>query len=87
MFHAYKDFFETEFSIPPTNNSKPTQSNQNAIVEEIEENSELSDNEFDLDMSCDEIRPHTSFKKLFEYHRSRFWREVLGAPVFLYALL
>ena len=72
MFHAYKDFFETEISIPPTNNSKPTQSNQNAIVEEIEENSELSDNEFDLDMSCDEIRPHTSFKKLFEYHRSRF---------------
>ena len=23
-------------------------------------------------MSCDEIRPHTSYKKLFEYHRSRF---------------
>ena len=50
MFHAYKDFFETEFSIPPTNNSNPIQSNQDKIDEEFEENSEVIGNEFDLEM-------------------------------------
>ena len=71
-FVNYKDFFENEFNILPTNNSYPVQSNQDTIVEEIEEDPEVNDNEFDLDMSCDEIRPHTSFKTLFEYHSSRF---------------
>ena len=60
---AYKDFFESEFSILPTNNANPIQSNQDTIDEEFEENSEVSGNHFDLEMSCDEIRPHTSYKK------------------------
>jgi len=29
-------------------------------------------------MSCDEIRPHTSYKKLFQYHRSRFSKVRVG---------
>ena len=72
MFNKFQKFFENEFHILPTNNSYPIQSNQDSIVEEVEGDQEVSDSEFDLDMSCDEIRPHTSYKKLFEYHRSRF---------------
>ena len=72
MIINYKKFFENEFNILPTNNPYPIQSNQDTIVEEVEGDQEVSDNEFDLDMSCDEIRPHTNYKKLFEYHRSRF---------------
>ena len=72
IFINYKNFFENEFNILPTNNSYPVRSNQDTIVEEIQGDQEVSDNGFDLDMSCDEIRPHTNYKKLFEYHRSRF---------------
>ena len=64
MFKSHKEFYEREFNIVPSNNS-------NLIYEEIEGNL-VNDNEIHLDMSCDEIRPHTSYKKLFQYHRSRF---------------
>ena len=63
MFNKFQKFFENEFHILPTNNSYPIQSNQDTIIEEVEG---------DLEMSCDEIRPTTSYKKLFEFHRSRF---------------
>ena len=62
MFHRNKNFFEHEFNILPSDNSNPNQSNQDTIVEENEADPEVSDNEFDLGMSCDEIRPHTSYK-------------------------
>ena len=62
MFHHNKNFFEHEFNILPSDNSNPNRSNQDTIVEENEADPEVSDNEFDLDMSCDEIRPHTSYK-------------------------
>ena len=52
-FVNYKDFFENEFNILPTNNSYPVQSNQDTIVEEIEGDPEVSGFEFDLDISCD----------------------------------
>ena len=78
MFVSHKKFYEREFNILPSinsnsiqlSNSSPTQSNQDTIEKEIEGNQEAKNN--DLNMSCDEIRPHTSYKKLFEYHRSRF---------------
>ena len=72
MFAAHKQYVEHEFNILPSNNSNPIQSNKDAVGEEIEANSKVSGNEFDLEMSCDEIRPHTSYKKLYEFHRSRF---------------
>ena len=65
IFKAHKYFYEREFNILPSNNSS-------LIYEEIEGNPEVNDNEIHLDMSCDEIRPHTSYKKLFQHHRSRF---------------
>ena len=70
MFLANQNFFETESNILPSNNSIPIQSNQDTINEEIKGNPAV--NELDLDLSCDEIRPNTSYKKLFQYHRSRF---------------
>ena len=72
MFQFDKKFFDLEFNILPSNSSNPIESNHDTIDEEIEENSEATRNAFDLDMSCDEIKPHTTYKKLFEYHRSRF---------------
>ena len=45
MFINYKKFFENEFNILPTNNSYPIQPNQDTIVDDVEEDQEVSDSE------------------------------------------